>query len=352
MTLVAVKISSAIVKVRIGCYGIMRINNKNFLQAVSLFSHTTSLLIVAILTGSAMGLAQPELAGKASYFIDTTIFTLIFLLLFEVPIKGVFNGVTNLRFIAVSWLINFLMIPVIGFCIASIFFSGKPLFYTGLIIYFMAPCTDWYLGFTRLAKGNVELGAALLPINMISQLVLFPVYLLAFDTVVAYKVDLSLLLEWFIKPLLLAVLLRFILQRWLNKLLPLCKAIIPWVLVLLVGLIFATNIQQLAEHVNVIVLLLLSIFIFFVATFILAEVTAKLVGFEYPEQCLLMFTSAARNAPLMLGIATVALPNQPLIYATITIGMLIEFPHLTALKSICLKRYAMQQQTAASVQNF
>jgi hypothetical protein len=41
----------------------------------------------------------------------------------------------------------------------------------------------------------------------------------------------------------------------------------------------------------------------------------------------------------MLGLAMVVLPNQPLIYVTVTLGMLIEFPHLIALKVILLRRF-------------
>jgi hypothetical protein len=51
----------------------------------------------------------------------------------------------------------------------------------------------------------------------------------------------------------------------------------------------------------------------------------------------------------MLGLAMVVLPNQPLIYVTITIGMLIEFPHLIALKVLLLKRFKTRQQTQAMV---
>ena len=48
-------------------------------------------------------------------------------------------------------------------------------------------------------------------------------------------------------------------------------------------------------------------------------------------------TTAARNAPLMLGLTTAAFPEQPLIYAALIIGMLVEFPHLTALKHLLLR---------------
>jgi ACR3 family arsenite efflux pump ArsB len=319
--------------------------NKRLSKTINLFTHSTSLLLLAIIIGSMLGLVSPNLGNEAADFIDPTILMLVFLLLFEVPLKGVFKGVTNVRFISLAWVINFIIIPVIGFGIASLFLANEALFYTGLVIYFMAPCTDWYLGFTRLAKGNVELGAALLPINMVTQLILFPIYLLLFDTVVAYKIDLYVLLEWFLQPLLAAVILRFLLHKLIKQALAVCKILIPVVLMFLVGQIFASNINQLVEHIDVVPLLLLAIFIFFMITYALAELVAKYARLDYPEQCLLTFTTGARNAPLMLGLAMVVLPNQPLIYVTITIGMLIEFPHLIALKVLLLKRFKTKQQT-------
>ena len=262
------------------------------------------------------------------------------------PVKGIFKGLTNLRFIGLSWAINFIVIPLIGVAIASLFLSGQPLFYTGLVIYFMAPCTDWYLGFTRMAKGNVELGAALLPINMVTQLILYPVYLLAFDTVVSYKVDLTVLIEWFVQPLLAAAVMRILLGNFMDKLLPICKLAIPLMLTLLVAQIFAANINALLDQLSVVPLLLSAIFVFFVITYLLSEMTSRAFKLEYPEHCLLSFTTAARNAPMMLGLTTIALPDQPLIYATITIGMLIEFPHLTALKELLVKRNKVKSTIA------
>jgi len=319
--------------------------NRYLLKTINLFSHSSVLLILAIIIGSMIGIAAPKASGIASNFIDPTILLLVFLLLFEVPIKGVFKGAVNFRFIAIAFICNFIVIPIIGYAIASLFLSGQLLFYTGLIIYFMAPCTDWYLGFTRLAKGNVELGAAILPINMISQLVLFPVYLLIFDTVVAYKIDLSVLVQWFLQPLLAAAVLRLCLGRYIAKLLPFCKVLIPLTLALLVGQIFAANISALMAHLSIVPLLLFAIFIFFLVTYFFTESVAKYSKLAYPEHCLLTFTTGARNAPLMLGLTTVALPEQPLIYATITIGMLIEFPHLTALKVILLRRRGISSKT-------
>lgn len=320
-----------------------------FSKARAWVGYSTLFLLLAIILGSVLGTLSPDTGSIAGDFIDPVILVLVTLLLMEVPIKGVFKSLGNIKFISLAWLTNFVVIPGIGLAIASLFLSGQPLFFTGLFIYFMAPCTDWYLGFTRMANGNVELGSALLPINMISQLLLFPLYLSLLSNGIDYSADLTVLLDWFIKPLMFAVALRLI-AHWLFKpLLALPRILIPGVLALLVGQIFAANINVLIGHIAVVPVLLLAIFIFFVVTYLFSEQLARLAGFDYPEHCLLSFTTGARNAPLMLGLTTVAIPDQPLIYATITIGMLIEFPHLTALKVILLGRSDGQPMQPASV---
>ena len=68
------------------------------------------------------------------------------------------------------------------------------------------------------------------------------------------------------------------------------------------------------------------------------DVLVRVFRLPYPQQALLAMTTAARNAPLMLAVTAVAIPDQPLTLATIVIGMLVEFPHLTALKQVLLAR--------------
>ena len=47
-------------------------------KLLSLFAHSTFLLFVAILCGSAMGLAAPDYGQALSQWIDPTIFMLVF----------------------------------------------------------------------------------------------------------------------------------------------------------------------------------------------------------------------------------------------------------------------------------
>ena len=306
---------------------------------------TTLLLIAAIVAGAIIGRVSPSSGQILGGAIDYTVLLLVGLLIFEVRFSAIRESWSNARFIAIAWTTNFILVPTIGFAIASLFLSGQPLFFTGLIIYFMAPCTDWVLGFTRLAKGDTALGAVLLPINMITQLLLYPVYLTLFADGVS-PVDTGTigwtLLQWFVLPFATAIVLHQILASALpaamfERLLAWVGYMIPFVIALLIVEVFAAHIGVIIEHSSIFAIMLGAIFLFFVATFIVGEIMSKLARLPYPQHALLTMTTAARNAPMMLGITAIAMPDQPLIYAAIVIGMLVEFPHLTALRQILIR---------------
>lgn len=308
---------------------------------------STLLLITAILAGSFLGWALPDTGTTLSRWVDPTIRVLVALLLFEVRFDLLKQAALHWRFLSIAWVANFVIIPPLGFVIASLFLSGQPLFLTGLVIYFMAPCTDWFLGFTRLAKGNTALGAILLPTNMATQLLLYPVYLSVFlgaNGGVEASTLTNTLWKWFLIPAVIGLVTHITLSCILPKrsfatLLRTAGKMIPFVIAALVFFIFSANITVILEHIPVFVWILCAVFLFFVVTYLLGEKLSKLFELDYPERALLTMTTAARNAPLMLGITAAVMPNQPLIYAALIIGMLVEFPHLTVLKHLMLRTH-------------
>jgi arsenite transporter len=307
---------------------------------------TTLLLLAAIATGSLIGSFTPTAADRISGWVDPLILALVSLLFFEISLSSLAGVTKHLRFLSVAWVANFILIPLIGWGIASLFLSGKTLLYTGLLIYFIAPCTDWFLGFTKLAKGNASLGSVLIPINLISQLLLYPVFLGLFAGK-ELGIDIAglagTLWQWFLLPFVCAIVLHQILRRVLpasifTALLHFVGSLIPFTIAGLVVCIFAGNITTILSHVGDFLIILGAVFCFFVATWFLGEILTRRFKLKYPEHALLTMTTAARNAPLMLGLTTAAFPNQPLIYAALIIGMLVEFPHLTALKHLLLRK--------------
>ena len=308
------------------------------------------ILISSIVAGSLTGNFTPKVGDWLGNSVDYTLLLLVSLLFFGVrfdTLIQVGNGVKNMYFIAIALLANFILVPLIGYGVASLFLGQQPLLIVGLVIYFMSPCTDWFLSFTRLANGNVALGATLIPINITLQLLLYPVYLQLF-TAHTVQINASIisdtLLQWFLLPLLAALiarqLLRFTLKTsWFEYITGKTDNSISWVTAFLVLQIFAGNISVLMEHLTMFVLVLLCVFTFFLLTCFLGLGLSKIFKLQYPEHALLSMTIAARNAPLMLAITVAALPDQPLIYGALVIGMLIEIPHLTILRQLLLKDY-------------
>ncbi|WP_297810072.1 arsenic resistance protein [uncultured Methylophaga sp.] len=303
-------------------------------------------LLIGLISGSLIGhAATPALAESISQYSDPTLLTLITLLFFSLRFNLVINSRHKLKVLVIAVIANFVLVPVIGYGIASVFLSDYPLLMVGLVIYFMSPCTDWFLGFTRLCHGDTLLGAALLPVNMVLQLLLYPVFLYVFTSdVVTIEPGIlaNTLQHWFIEPLALALAARVLLNLLLTKeqmraLQAAISQLIPILISLLIMQIFAGNIHVLLSHINVVAWLLLAVFCFFVLTFVLSELLSKRFALPYAEHVLLTMTIAARNAPLMLAVTMVALPSQPLIYAAIVIGMLLEFPHLTLLSHLLMR---------------
>lgn len=190
----------------------------------------------------------------------------------------------------------------------------------------------------------LALGTALIPISMVVQLLLYPVYLHLF-TRSPVEVEAGIigdtLLHWFLAPFVAAVLAHYGLRGLLGnerfgRLLDHADRLTPWLIAALVMEIFAANIAVILEHRILFAWVLLAVFLFFVLTYFLGEGISRLARLAHPEHALLTMSIAARNAPLMLAVTMAALPDQPLIYAALIIGMLVEFPHLTVLQRVLL----------------
>lgn len=317
-------------------------------------STTFFILMTGIVTGSFLGHFVPTTGEWLGNHLDYTLLALIGLLFFGVRFSALFQALNSLRFLTLALFANFIVVPLIGYYIASLFLAAHPLFVIGLTIYFISPCTDWFLSFTRLSEGNVALGTTLIPLNMTAQLLLYPLFIQLFteNTVqLEASVISSTLLQWFLLPLIVAVILRETLSlllkpHQLEYLLEKVDQATPWLTALLVLQIFAGNIPIILAHLTVFTWVLLAVFSFFLLTFLLGEGLSYCFRLKYPEHALLTMAIAARNAPLMLSVTMAAFPGQPLIYVALVIGMLIEFPHLTVLQRLLLttrRRFASRE---------
>nr|WP_301553459.1 hypothetical protein [Desulfuribacillus stibiiarsenatis] len=175
----------------------------------------TVIMIAAIAIGLFLGQFE-QIAMYSEHLIVPFLLLILYGLFLDIPMDEMGTAFRNVRFTGTSLVMNFLWTPALAWILGSIFLYDYPALWIGFIMLMVTPCTDWYLVFTKIAKGNVTLSTAILPINLILQVILLPLYLLIF-TGVMKTVSMSFLLESIIivivVPFFLALLTLYIMQR-------------------------------------------------------------------------------------------------------------------------------------------
>lgn len=316
---------------------------------------TMLLLLGAILAGSSVGQVSAGAREQASAWLDPTLLALLIVLMLEAMPGRITFRPQDRKPLALLVTLNFLVIPPLGYGIANLFLHGHELFVAGVAIYFMTPCTDWFLAFTRLARGDARLGMTAIPIQMALQIILYPLYIRLFTPFVVGAETgeiIGTLYHWFVVPLAIAVALRTV--AWLAGMIwpwvsiRHATELMPLVLAALVCEIFAIHINVLKAYPGEFLATLAAVFTFFMTTWWVGEFVCHRVGLSYPQHVVISLNTAARNAPLMLALTVGAIPDQPLVYGALIIGMLLEFPHLTALTWMLQRRCANVDAGAAT----
>lgn len=309
-------------------------------------SGTPILVLSGIGVGSLLGLTSPPAAQLADAAVGHTVLALVTLLMLETAFSAQTPSREQLRFVGVTWSHNFILSPIIATLLVLIMLPDQPLLATGVFLYLWAPCTDWFLGFTRLADGNTTIGAILVPVNMLTQLLLYPVVIYALtrnSTPWDIGEITQSLCTWFLLPVLVATAARAALHATLstaafNRTMKSARKAIPIALAFLVIEIFAGNTRAMVNNADSMLRILAVTLTFFVVTYLLAGAISRTFHIQYAEHALLVMTTAARNAPMMLALTTITFPDQHLTHAAITIGMLVEFPHLVALRTLLSRK--------------
>ncbi|MDQ0271657.1 arsenic resistance protein [Cytobacillus purgationiresistens] len=265
-------------------------------------------------------------------------------LFLTIPLKNLKDAFKNIKFLSASTIINFIWTPVFAWGLGAVFLSDHPALWIGFIMLMVTPCTDWYLVFTSIAKGNVPLATSILPINLILQVLLLPIYLFIFAGTIE-SVSLSTIIESIIfvllLPFTLAHLTRFLLRKkqvlLKEHLIPFFSSAQIGFLSLAITAMFASQGSYLMSNLAVIYVLIIPVLLYFLFNFIISKLIGKLLKFSYEDTVSLNLTVIARNSPVALAIAVTAFPDQPLIALALVIGPLIELPVLAAVSQVLLQ---------------
>lgn len=295
------------------------------------------ILITTVIAGILLGTAFPGFSHYSDSILYGVIIVLVYSVMLGVRSARVWESFKNWRFFGIAWSVNFIIIPLLAWGLAIVFLSGYPPLFVGFILYLVTPCTDWFLVFTSMARGDVPLAMALLPTNLILQVLLIPVYLVIFaGKMVPFQLHalFETLLIFILLPFICACLTRGWLRytqgenqakRIIEKILSPLQTITLTATLLTM---FAGQTPAIMDNVGPLSFVLVPVIIFFVLSFILSQFIGRVFNLAYKARALLTCTTAARNSPLSLAIAVGLFPDQPLLQVALIIGVLIELPIL------------------------
>ena len=257
---------------------------------------------------------------------------------------------SNPKLLISSFIITWLVGPLLMFLLAVNLLSGYPEYITGLIIIGLAPCIAMVIVWSELAQGNRELTAGLVGINSLLQVFFFSAYAYFYLEIVApwwgipgLSLDITF---WEIAktvglylgiPFAAAVISRWVLIRskgmeWFNrKYLPVVSPITLIALLLTIVIMFALKGETLVSLPLDVLRVALPLVIFFAIMFFLMFWVSKKLGVSYADAASVSFTASGNNFELAIAVSIGVFGlNSGQAFAGV-IGPLVEVPALILL---------------------
>ncbi|MCL2148233.1 MAG: arsenic resistance protein [Methanomassiliicoccaceae archaeon] len=303
------------------------------------------LIIAVALAGILLG-QLALFSENAGGLIEPFLMVMLFLIFLKVDVREIGQSFRNVRFSSTSVLINFVWTPIVAVILGYAFLGGSVDMMVGFLMLLVTPCTDWYLVFTGMSKGNVPLSTSILPLNLILQVLLLPLYLFLFlGTGSSFDIG-SILLSIVVVlavPFAAANAVKVLAKALGRKdavdggvdrhgdnlqLAFLCMAVFA---------MFASCGSLITDDPMVMVQMLVPLGIFFILNFALSRAVGRALGLPFDDTTSLTFTTMARNSPLALAIAAAAFPGSPLIMLVLVVGPLIELPVLSLASAAVLR---------------
>lgn len=292
--------------------------------------HQVWLYLAVIAVGVAIGTLAPASGAALEVLILPLLGALLFVTFLQVPLARIPEAMRDARFLATVLVANFLVVPLV---IAGLLLlvPDQPLLRAGIALVLVMPCTDWFLTFTHVARGDTARAVAITPVVLLVQLMLLPVYLTVFvgDTVRA-SVESGEVVRTFliliVVPLAAAGVVQLIARRQTRARAMISgTAILPVpLLAFVLFLIAASQVGAVVGSLEVFPLLLGVFAGYLVLAVTLGLLLARLARLPLAASRTVVFSVSTRNSFVVLPIALALPEGAGLVAVVVVFQSLIE----------------------------
>jgi len=279
-----------------------------------MLAYVTLAIVGGLVLGSAAAAWTKANTGPVGTLTTVAVFLIIYPMMVNVRFEALLRAGRNLRGIGIALALNFLWAPLVGWVLATVFLSD-PLLALGFLLVMVVPCSSMAIGYTGLAKGDLELATVVVALSFVLAIVAVPLWMAVFASGYGIAVPMgdliSSILTVLVAPMILGYLTRRGLLRWLGSarfaaIAPLFPALSLLGMYSIVFLIFFGKASLILGQWQTVAILLVPNAIFMGLTLLVVTWLDRRLGMGFEEHMAVAFTSTGKNNGTAIAIATTA----------------------------------------------
>ncbi len=285
--------------------------------------------LAAIVLGLLIGIYFPLGFALAEPAIWPALALLLYTTFVQIPLLRLRRSFVDVRFISALLTGNFVCLPLIAWALVQWLPDNPPL-RLGVLLVLLVPCTDWFISFTHMGRGDAGAAVASTPLSLLIQLALLPFYLWLMMDVPAAAVVSAASLAPAALLILVPLLAALATERWMqgNAGRERYRDVMAWspvpLLAVVILLIAASQVSAVAAAITLLPRVLPIFLAFLISAALLAKLLARLWALPTEQGRTLAFSLGTRNSFLVLPFALALPAGWELTAAVIVMQSLVE----------------------------